>query len=234
MRIIKPSHEILTEIDSKKIISHLEVCGRTCYKSEDLITDESGKKFIKSIIKSHHDSVLEHISITVKFITSRAVLAQLTRHRLNSFSVESQRYCNYNKDKFNNGVTFIQPTWVEESLVGDYEIKWMGVYGADVEISSLIDKPTNRWFWNCAVSERDYLRLIHEGWSPEQAREVLNNSTKTEIMMTANLRQWRAIFNQRCKMDAQSEIRNLMDGLLKELQEKLPSVFEDLKFSEGE
>ncbi len=98
------------------------------------------------------------------------------------------------------------------------------------DISSKIDKPTNRWFWNCAVSERDYLRLLREGWIPEQAREVLNNSTKTEIVMTANLRQWRAIFNQRCKMDAQSEIRWLLTGVLEEFNNKLPVVFGDLEY----
>lgn len=234
MRIIKSYHEILTDIDNEKIMSHLEFCGRICYKSENLIKEESADKFIKAIISSHHESVLEHISITVKLVTSRAVLGQLTRHRLNSFSVESQRYCNYNKDKFDNEVTFIQPTWVKEDVSGSHTVNWIGIYGMDNETTKSLDKSTNRWFWNCAIAERDYLRLIKEGWKPEQAREVLNNSTKTEIMMTANLRQWRAIFNQRCKMDAQSEIRNLMNGLLKEFQEKIPSIFSDLKFDEEE
>lgn len=145
-------------------------------------------------------------------------------------SQESQRYCNYNKDKFNNGVTFIKPTWVIDDVIGTYDIKWAGVYGFDLDISSKIDKPTNRWLWNCAVSERDYLRLLREGWTPEQAREVLNNSTKTEIVMTANLRQWRAIFNQRCKMDAQSEIRWLLTGVLGDFNTKLPVVFGDLEY----
>ena len=230
MKIIKPYYEVKTEIDTEKIMSHLEWCGRTCYKSENLIKEDSADKFIKAIVDSHHESVLEHFSITVKLVTSRAVLAQITRHRLNSFSVESQRYCNYNKDKFDNGVTFVKPTWVSDDVVGEYDIKWAGVYGFDHDISSKIDKPTNRWFWNCAVCERDYLRLLREGWTPEQAREVLNNSTKTEIVMTANLRQWRAIFNQRCKMDAQSEIRWLLTGVLGDFNKKLPVVFGDLEY----
>lgn len=230
MRIINPHHIIESELDGDKVLKHLEMCGRNCYKSEGLIKENSAEKFIKAIINSGHESVLEHYSITVRLVTSRAVSHQLVRHRLSSFSQESQRYCNYSKDKFDNHITFIKPTWVADCVIGTYDIKWNGVYGFDQEINSRIDKATNTWFWNCAISERDYMHLIHNGWIPEQAREVLNNSAKTEIIMTANLRQWRAIFNQRCKMDAQSEIRMLMNGLLEEFKEKIPVVFDDLTF----
>lgn len=230
MKIIKPYHIIESEIDTQYVMQLLEKAGRNCYRSDNLITENSADKFIKAIIDRGHLSILEHFSITIRLVTSRAVLAQISRHRMNVLSVESQRYCNYNKDKFDNGITFVKPTWVNDDILGEYDIKWAGVYGFDHDVSSKIDKPTNRWFWNCAVSERDYLRLLHEGWVPEQAREVLNNSTKTEIVMTANLRQWRAIFNQRCKMDAQSEIRLLLTDVLNEFKEKLPVVFGDLEF----
>ena len=232
MRIVKPSYEIKTEIENEKILNHLEMCARNCYKSEVLIKKGSSEKFLKNIIKSGHDSILEHYSVTVKFVTSRAVLAQLTRHRLSSFAVESQRYCNYNKEKFDGQVTFVQPTWINKDFSGEYNITWAGIYGIDMEVSNNMDKPTNRWFWNCAVCERDYLRLINEGWIPERAREVLNNSAKTEIIMTANLREWRTIFKQRCKSDAQSEIRSLLTDLLNEFKEKMPVLFEDLEFED--
>lgn len=232
MKIIKQYHEIKTEIDTEKIMSHLEWCGRTCYQSNGLIKENSADKFIKTIINSGHLSVIEHQNLTVKFITNRGVSHELVRHRLASYSQESTRYCAYNKDKFGSQLTFIQPSWFTQDVVGEHDIKWIGVYGRDIKEASILNKKENRWFWNCAICERDYLRLIYEGAKPEEARDILNNSIKTEIVVSCNVRQWREIFNQRCSRDAHPDIRNLMIPLLKELKEKLPILFEDIKYYE--
>ena len=113
MKLINPSYKILTQINSEEILKHIELAGRVCYKSENLIKEGSNKAFIKRIIESQHESVLEHFSISVRFICSRAISHQLVRHRLSSFSQESQRYCNYSKEKFDNGITFIAPSWYQ-------------------------------------------------------------------------------------------------------------------------
>ena len=100
MKLIKPSYEILTDIDGKAMLRAIEVAGRTCYKSEDKITDASAEKFVSTIVKSGHHSVIEHQSFSVRFICDRGVSHEIVRHRLASFSQESTRYCNYSKAPF--------------------------------------------------------------------------------------------------------------------------------------
>ena len=205
MKIISASHEILFIQDSASILRYIEVAGRTCYKSEDKITQESSKGFVKGIIKSGHHSVIEHISITVRFICDRGISHELVRHRLAAFSQESTRYANYSKDKFGNEITVIKPVfWSEESEAYGY------------------------WLAAMKNAEDTYLNLLKTGAKAEEARSVLPNSLKTEIVMTCNLREWRHVLNLRCSKAAHPQIREIMLPLLKELHEKIPVVFDDL------
>ena len=205
MKIISPFHEIFFIQDGASILRHIEIAGRTCYKSEDKITQDSSKGFVKGIIKSGHHSVIEHISITVRFICDRGISHELVRHRLAAFSQESTRYANYSKDKFGNEITVIKPVfWSEESEA----------YG--------------HWLAAMKNAENSYLNLLKTGVKAEEARSVLPNSLKTEVVMTCNLREWRHVLNLRCSKASHPQIREIMLPLLKELHEKIPVVFDDL------
>ncbi len=229
--IIEPSFEVLTSTDG--LIEHLELCGRTCYKSEDKITNDSAGPFVRRIIKSGHESVIEHASMTVKFVCDRACSHQLVRHRLNSFSQESQRFCNYGK----LGFQFIAPPELEIP-VGEYHL-FGSMHHRDVMHKiTLDDKHLHiapltpmqfRWvssrFENC----REYDQWLRHGMRPEDARSVLPNAAKTEVVMTANLRQWRHVFRERAlNKHAQWQIRGLMLGVLKEFTTLMPDIFGDL------
>jgi thymidylate synthase (FAD) len=214
MRLIKPSYEILTPINGMEILSFLEKAGKTCYKSESTITDESCVRFCKNILNRNHESVIEHINISVKFITDRGVLAELTRHRLASYSVESTRYVSYKQ----KGLTFIIPPWCDINP-GDYEYN-----------QPLNTKDINSIKWVKALwgAEFYYLDLITSGWQPQQARSVLPNSLKTEIVTTVNLREWRHIFKLRTASTAHIQIQEIMKPLLSELKTKIPIIFDDI------
>ncbi|MFH1135578.1 MAG: FAD-dependent thymidylate synthase [Pseudomonadota bacterium] len=205
MKIIPPSHEILFLPDGLEILKGLEAAGRTCYKSEDRITEGSARSFVLGILKSGHHSVIEHFSITVRLVCDRGVTHELVRHRLASYSQESTRYANYSKEKFGRELTVIKPLfWPEDSP--EYR-RWVGAMEA---------------------AENAYLDLINLGARPEQARGVLPNSLKTEIVMTCNLREWRHVFSLRCSPAAHPQIRELLLPLLRELSEKIPVIFDDL------
>lgn len=213
MNIIKPSFEIITDISEGGIkeLKHIERMGRISYKSEDKITEdgESAKNFIGKLIANGHESVLEHSSLSVIFITDRAVTHELVRHRLASFTQESQRYCNYAKDKFNNEVTFIEPWWISDSDPIDSDAAYP-------------------WMTAIETAEQEYFKLLDIGMSPQDARAVLPNSTKTEIGVTANYREWRHILKLRCSNSAHPDIRRLMRGLTIELKMRIPVVFDDI------
>ena len=209
MRIIKPSYEIETPFDGLEVLKHIEKAGRTCYKSEDKITDDSAIAFVKRIMKSGHESVIEHFSFSVRFICDRGVTHELVRHRLASFSQESTRYCNYSKDKHDNHLTFIQPCWFVTDSCGKYGDFSPKDFGKVTEY---------RWLASMHQTENTYLALIAEGWKPQQARSVLPNSLKTEIVTTANLREWRHILKLRTGKPAHPQIREIMIPLLTELQ----------------
>ena len=208
MKIINSSYEILTEINSEEIYKQIEKIARTCYKSEDKITNESSHKMISNLIKRNHEAMLEHYSITVKFICDRGISHELVRHRIASFAQESTRYCNYNNDKFNNELTFIKPFFFEEGTP-EYDT----------------------WYASCFKAEQAYLALINIGRKPEEARTVLPNSIKTEICVTMNLREWRHFFRLRA-LDytgkAHPQMKELTIPLLREMQAKLPIIFNDL------
>ena len=208
MKIIKPYIEVMDIINGPEILRKLERCGRTCYKSEDKITQGSAEKFVRGLIKSGHESVIEHQNITVKFICDRGVSHEIVRHRLASYSQESTRYCNYNDE-----LTVIKPLYLDEN-------------------SSLTDDNglSDYWHWKDAMgdAEYSYRKLLELGCKPEEARAVLPNSLKTEVVMTANLREWRHFFKQRCQKAAHPQIRELALALLKQFTVALPPVFEDL------
>lgn len=208
MRLIKPSFEILSLSGSDFVESQLkiiELAGRNCYKSEDKICDGSYNKIIGMLRLKKHLSVLEHGNMTVRMIGSRAFSHQLVRHRIAAYSQESQRYCNYNKGKFGSEITFIEPVdW------GDWSDNNKTVF-----LKALQD------------SEIHYQELVKEGLKAEDARGVLPNQTKTEIVVTMNLRSWMHFFDMRCDKHAQKEIRYLATGLLREFYKLMPVIFEE-------
>jgi len=205
VKIISPSYEIMFIPDITALLQRIELAGRTCYKSEDKITDQSARVFVKRIIASGHLSVIEHIHITIKFIIDRGVSHELVRHRLASYSQESTRYANYSKNKFGSEITVIRPCFWKESS-SEYQL----------------------WQQAMVNAEKEYLQLIEMGARPEQARSVLPNSLKTEVVMTCNLREMRHVLDLRCSKAAHPQIREVMQPLLKELHEKIPVVFDDI------
>jgi len=205
MRIIPPSHEIMFMPDGASLLANVEAAGRTCYKSEDRMSPDSAPGFVTRIIKSGHLSVIEHASVTVRFVCDRGISHELVRHRLASFSQESTRYANYARDKFGREITVIRPFFWPEGSEG-YRI----------------------WEEAMAAAERAYLALIDAGAKAEEARSVLPNSLKTEVVMTANLREWRHVLDLRCSARSHPQMRELMLPLLQELSARLPVAFADL------
>ena len=209
MKIIKPSFEILSATTPDLVINQLkiiELAGRNCYKSEDRICEGSYDKMIGMLRMKKHLSVLEHGNMTVRMIGSRAFSHQLVRHRLAAYSQESQRYCNYSKGKFGNEVTFIEP---------------IGFKNWDMTAQLNFNR-------GLESAEEFYLQAIQNGVKAEDARGLLPNQAKTEIVVTMNLRTWMHFFEMRCDPHAQSEIRFIAKGLLKEFYKMMPVIFEEL------
>lgn len=213
MKIISPSYEILTPISKDGIdeLKHIEKIARICYKSENFITEdgESAKKMIKMLIDRDHLAMIEHSSLSVKFIVDRGISHEIVRHRIASFAQESTRYCNYSKDKFGNEITFIKPFFFEEN-----------------------SKEYEDWINTCKIAEIDYFNLLSKSVTPQEARSVLPNSLKTEIVMSANYREWRNFFKLRSVKTAHPQMREVTIPLLKELQKKIPIIFDDIKVEE--
>ena len=205
MKIIKPYTEILTNINSKELLEKIELCGRVCYKSENRIKEDSAEKFIANLIKRGHEAVLENFSFTVKFIVDRGISHEIVRHRIASYCQESTRYVNYSKDKFDNEITFIKPCFWEEN--NPCYIGWKNI---------------------CEKAEDIYFSILELGASPQEARSILPNSLKTELVMTANIREWRNFFKLRTEQAAHPQMREVTVPLLKELQSKIPILFDDI------
>ena len=205
MKISKASFEIINNTNPQDIIKNIEKFGRICYKSESSITNESAEPFIIKIINSGHESVIEHEKISVKIICDRGVSHEIVRHRIASYSQESTRYCNYSKDKFGKEITFIKPCfWDEESE--QYKI----------------------WLDSMIGAEQAYMSLIDMGTPPEQARSILPNSLKTEIIVTMNLREWRHFFKLRTSKRAHPQMREISVPLLESFKKMLPCIFNDI------
>ena len=198
MRIIEPSYIIEDELNPQAMMKTIERAGRTCYKSEHNISDGSAERFIASIIKRGHESVIEHEKITVRFICDRGVTHEIVRHRIASYSQESTRYCNYANDKFGNELTFIKPCFWDETTEDGK---------AKMEL----------WKKSMQNIEDEYNKLIALGAKPEEARSILPNSLKTEIVVTMNLRSWRNFFKLRTAPAAHPQIRQIPSALLDDL-----------------
>jgi thymidylate synthase (FAD) len=211
MKIIPARFEFDLDANAgNKILRNIETAGRTCYKSEDnnkLGDFEKTTKFIKMLIERGHESVLEHEKVTVRIICDRGVTHELVRHRLASYSQESTRYCNYGQDKFGNELTFI-------------------------DLRHFLANPTARTLWEISMhqAEINYLELVNQhGVPPQFARSVLPNSLKTEIVITANIREWRHIFKLRTSKAAHPQMQEIMGPLLQEFQTLIPVVFDDIE-----
>lgn len=218
MYLIKPKYEIVTPLDRVSVLKSLEQIGRVCWKSEDKITDDSAPKFCAMILGKNHLSVIEHISMTVRFIVDRGVSHELVRHRLCSFSQESTRYCNYAK----KGVVFIIPPWVD---LQEGEYNHIRNYVDMDDEETRVPYTTQTWLLSLLDVESEYNALIEGGWTAQQARTVLPNSLKTEIVVTANLREWRHIFSLRCDPSAHPQMREVMIPLRDEMRNLLPEIF---------
>ncbi|MCD6262334.1 MAG: FAD-dependent thymidylate synthase [Deltaproteobacteria bacterium] len=210
MRLIRPKFTIEGVYGSAESIERI---GRSCYKSEDKIVEGSADRFVRNIINRNHLSVIEHSAMTVRFIIDRGVSHELVRHRLCAFSQESTRYCNYK-----NEVAFVIPPWVyiEEGIYRDIP---KGLQ----EINSMV------WFQHMLRSEDAYIDLLNHGWSPQEARSVLPNSLRTEIVVTANFREWLHIFELRCSKASHPQMREIMIPLLKECKFRIPMLREKLE-----
>lgn len=206
MRIVEPDFIVEHIPPREDILRRIEEAGRTCYKSEDKITEDSGIAFIGKILSMGHESVIEHVSMTVRFICDRGVTHELVRHRLAAYSQESTRYCNYSQEKFGNEITVIRPPfWDEHS------------------------EEFRLWFDAMRCAEATYINLTKLGASPQEARSVLPNSLKTEIVMTANMREWRHVFRMRCSPRAHPQMRQMMIPLRDFCISHVPELFADLR-----
>lgn len=205
MKIVPQTVEILTPIDGTYICKFIEKCARNCYKSEKSITEDSYKTMLERLIKSGHTAMLEHFNITVKLVTNVGCYKDLTRHRMASYAIESTRWCNYDKDKFGNELTFTDPIHIDHNKE-EYKI----------------------WFETMQTIENNYMKMSELGCKPDQMRMILPHSTKADVIMTANIREWRHIFGLRCKKDAHPEVQYIMVLLLKEFKEKIPILFDDI------
>ena len=207
MKIIKPSFEIINVTGGSplELLKVIEQAGRVCYKSEDKITVDSHEKFIRSILNRGHEAVIEHGVITCKIICDRGVTHEIVRHRLASYCQESTRYCNYSNDNFGNQITVIEPCYLEKD-----------------------SKAYRCWQVACDTAESAYFDMLLYGCTPQEARAVLPNSLKTEIVITMNIREWRHFFKLRCAKAAHPQMREVAQMGLKQMYEILPILFDDI------
>lgn len=221
MKIIEAKAEILRPTPTPEAIDaiyrNIEIAGRTCYKSEDKITPESSRKFVRSLIKHGHEAMIEHASMTVKFIVDRGVSHEIVRHRIASYAQESTRYCNYSQDKFGNELTFIEPCfWSDEYPSNSWHLM-------------------NQWKLNMKHAEDAYFEMLRMGAKPEEARSVLPNSLKTELIMTASMREWRHFFKLRAAGETGKPHPQMIEvavPLLKQCQKLMPELFDDIEIRE--
>lgn len=194
---------VSTTVEPERV---LELAGRVCYKSESMMTEDSYKHFIKKIMRNGHHSVIEHSSATFQITCDRGVSHELVRHRLASFSQESTRYCNYSHDHFQKQITVIKPLALE-------------------------DNTTEYGVWNdaCLKAEEAYFSLLKLGYNPGVARAVLPISLKTEIVMTANFREWLHVLDLRLSQNAHPHIRKVMGLVLEDLVQLAPCVFSKMQ-----
>ncbi|MDR1409540.1 MAG: FAD-dependent thymidylate synthase [Oscillospiraceae bacterium] len=192
------------EIDGAAMLRRLERAGRTCYKSEERITENSAPRFVAMLLNHGHESVLEHEKVTLRIICDRGVTHELVRHRIGSYSQESTRYCNYAGERFGREITCIRPTFWEDC-----------------------DQRLVLWRQSMREAELAYFALLDAGATPQEARSVLPNSLKTEIVVTFNLREWWHFLRLRLAPTAHPQIREVAVEIQRILRENIPMIFDD-------
>lgn len=207
MKIIQPYVYLDEDELAPGKLRALERAARLCYKSEAAITADSAPDFLRRLLSRGHESVIEHEKATVYFVTDRGVTHEIVRHRVGSYSQESTRYCNYGGGKFGGEITVIEPFFLEPGS-GRYAL----------------------WHESCLAAERAYLALLADG-TPQEARDVLPNSLKTEIAVTYNFREWRHFFRLRCAPQAHPQMQQVAIPLLLRFREALPCLFEDIPYN---
>ena len=207
VNIVSPKVEILTPLDGEAILKHIELCARNCYKSEDKITEDSAKLMIHKLLELGHEAMIEHFQFTVKLTCDLGAYKDLTRHRHVSFAIESTRYCNYSKGKYGNELSVIKPCHIQEGTP-EYKL----------------------WLETMQIVEKNYNAMAKLGCKPDQLRMLLPHSIKADVVMTANLREWRYIFKLRCSSAAHPTVQEIMKMLLHKVQKEIPIVFDDIHF----
>jgi len=217
VNIIEQSWNIAEKLDGIAILKKIERVARNCYKSEGSITPDSYKRICKMLIDRKHFAMIEHGGfITVNIISNRGLTHELVRHRLASFAQESTRYCDYTKEKHRKELTVIKPLWIEDSI-------------QDLN-NNYASLSSHKWLNAMRYAESAYLTLRKQGRSPQEARGVLPIDIKSEIIITANLREWRHIFQLRTSDKAHPQIRQIMRQILGLFQIEIPIIFDDIKY----
>lgn len=236
MKIIDPSVSLLGQtyalgdLSDESPMKLLELCIRNCYKSEDKITDDSWKSIIKLVLDNGHTSTLEHVSFTFRIITSRDVLQEIARHRIASYSVESSRYVNYGNSK--KGLTFIRPAWVSQEQL-DKAISLLDTFSDSSKVLYAVNDPfitddikaICNWYMDLQQAEFSYNFKLDKGWKPQQARISLPGCTKTEIVMTMNIRSLLNFLDLRTSPRAHPDIQVIAKSMEDILKEKYPVIF---------
>ena len=207
MRIVEPWVKV-EKFDGKEIMRRIERACRTCYRSEGKMTEDSYKNLIKNCITRGHESVLEHEKITVRIYNDIGSYKDLTRHRFASFSVESTRYCSYDKDKYGNEIAVMNPVYIEDKEI--YE----------------------NWKKTIEEMEKGYMKMKELGATTDMCRNLLPHSTAAEYTMTANIREWKHIFSLRANNHVHPAIRQVMIPLVKYFKEQMPEIFDDVAYDE--
>ena len=205
MRLVEPWINV-ENFDGVKIMKRIERACRTCYRSEDKISEESYKNLLTNCLNRGHESVLEHEKITVRIYSDIGTYKDLTRHRFASFSVESTRYCSYNKDKYGNEIAVVNPVYIEDKEVFET--------------------------WKKAIEdmEKAYMKMKELGASTDMCREILPHSTAAEYTMTANIREWKHILELRTTNHVHPAIRQVLIPLLLLFKEQMPEIFGDIEY----
>lgn len=207
MRLVEPWIKV-EKFDGVKIMKKLERACRTCYRSEGSVTEDSYKKLLTNCITRGHESVLEHEKITVRICNDIGSYKDLTRHRFASFSVESTRYCSYDKDKYGNEISIINPVYIENKEI--YEV----------------------WKKTMEEMEKGYIKMKELGATTDMVREVLPHSTAAEYTMTANIREWKHLLSLRTTKHVHPSIRQVLIPLLRLFKQEMPEIFDDVEYDE--
>lgn len=199
---IPQSFKILGIFPENNLLEFIENIARVSHMSHNKTEPGSAKKLLSIIIKNNHNTILEFGEMIVEFLTDRGNTHELVRHRIASFNQTSTRFVDYKKKQLD----FIKPVWLKD----------------------MSNESINVYIEACQQSQDSYLKLLGLGWKPQQARCVLNHSIASNIVIKANLREWKHIFKLRTAPDAHPQIKSLMTELLIETKKKIPLIFDDI------